>query len=230
MMTPTRRGFSCDDDSIRRPHNKNTVPTLALLGITLGVPFGIIIVGNFLAKVKKNVEDMADVIRSSTPIYLDYIVGFWLLTLVLDIIKCSVGRLRPNFVAMCQPDQSAISACAADSAAFVSEFTCTNPKWRDGRNSMMSFPSGHAAASVFALLFLHYFLNQIIARSPSNSSLRTFRNVMLFLFSVFCVFCCVSRVTDYWHFTSDVVGGIIIAVLVFHVFLQEYRVSKPVGN
>ncbi|KAH7719901.1 Protein F13E6.5 [Aphelenchoides avenae] len=202
MMTPTRRGFSCDDDSIRQPHNKNTVPTLALLGITLGVPFGVIIVGNFLAKVKKNVEDMADVIRSSTPIYLDYILGFWLLTLVLDIIKCSVGRLRPNFVAMCQPDESAISACAADSAAFVSKFTCTNPKWRDGRNSMMSFPSGHAAASVFALLFLHYFLNQIIAR----------------------------RVTDYWHFTSDVIGGIVVAGLVFHVFLQEYRVSKPVGN
>ena len=41
----------------------------------------------------------------STFVYLDYLAAFWLTTLSIDIIKCFVGRTRPNFIAMCAPQE-----------------------------------------------------------------------------------------------------------------------------
>ncbi|KAI1724335.1 ubiquinol-cytochrome C chaperone domain-containing protein [Ditylenchus destructor] len=175
IFTPTERGFYCNDESIQNPLFENTVPTSWLLAITLALPFFTIVLANFLSKSWDDIrERMVHVIQLSTYVYLDYVVGFWVMTLILDIIKCLVGRLRPNFIAMCMPDASYLSACQANSTAFITDIVCTNVNWRKARNARMSFPSGHAAAALFSALFIHYFLSQLHSSSSANITYITY--------------------------------------------------------
>uniref|UniRef100_A0A915P3C2 Uncharacterized protein n=1 Tax=Meloidogyne floridensis TaxID=298350 RepID=A0A915P3C2_9BILA len=105
LFTPTERGFYCDDESIREEFKENTVPTLTLLGITLAGPFFIIVIANFITKMRQQNMELAETFNRSTFVYLDYLAAFWLTTLSIDIIKCFVGRTRPNFIAMCAPQE-----------------------------------------------------------------------------------------------------------------------------
>lgn len=224
IFTPTERGFYCNDESIKKPLFENTVPTSWLLAITLAFPFFTVVLANFLSKTWDDIrEKMVQVIQLSTYVYLDYVVGFWVTTLILDIIKCLVGRLRPNFIAMCMPDKSYLSTCQTNSTAFITGIVCTNENWRKARNARMSFPSGHAAAALFSLLFVHYFLTQLHHASVAKY-FKIFRTLVTTFFVAFCVYCCISRVTDFWHFPTDVLGGCIIAFIIFQFSLNKYKV------
>lgn len=86
----------------------------------------------------------------------------------------------------------------------------------------MSFPSGHAAAAGFLLSFVFHYLNQIY-RQSATSSLNAFRFVVILLTVVFTIFCCATRITDYWHFPTDVTGGFIYSILIFYLTLRKYK-------
>lgn len=113
---------------------------------------------------------------------------------------------------MCKPD--ALALCEADGTAYISKYACT-AHWKDARISQTSFPSGHSGASAFALIFVIYFFQQGMFFNPKNYLLSKFRLLCLSFYSLFAVFCFVTRVTDGWHHITDVLGGIIIGVVVF---------------
>lgn len=141
------------------------------------------------------------------------------MTLGLDIIKCFTGRIRPNFLAMCNPREFE-EVCASSPTDFVPVAHCM-AGWKNARNSKLSFPSGHAAASVFCTLFLIFYLRGLQKRLPYLRLQIMFYIVSLF-FVVFTAFCCMSRVTDCWHFVSDVFGGIVYGTLTFYLLLRKY--------
>lgn len=189
------------------------------------MPFFIIMAANFLFKFNlyhdKLVRLAEKFIHSSTHTYLNYVFSFWFLTLVLDVIKCMVGRLRPNFIAMCQPNSMDI--CQTDKNSYIPSTICQS-NWKKARNSRMSFPSGHAGASVFAMLFVVYFLYRVnlTTKNPSKTAIY-FRYIVSLFYIIFTVYCCYSRITDFWHFPTDILAGSFIAVLLFALFFLKKR-------
>jgi phosphatidate phosphatase len=224
LFTPAERGFYCDDLNIREEFKENTVPTLTLLGITLAGPFFIIVFANFITKMRRQNAELAQTFNRSTYIYLDYVVSFWLTTLTIDIVKCFVGRTRPNFIAMCAPKELN-DICIENPQAFVPVAHCTTG-WKKSRNSKLSFPSGHAAISVFATLFLFFYLRGLQRRTP-DLFIKLLFLIVSSIFIIFTIYCCISRVTDCWHYPTDVLGGVCLGSLLFHLLLHKYYGTRP---
>lgn len=47
--------------------------------------------------------------------------------LTTDIMKYTIGRLRPHFYTLCRPNYN----CTIDSMEYITDFTCTNPDYKD---------------------------------------------------------------------------------------------------
>ena len=98
--------------------------------------------------------------------------------------------------------------------AFVPMAHCKTTSWRAARNAKMSFPSGHAALSTFACLCLFFYLRTAQMRHP-YIHLKLLMATVSSAFTVFTVLCCISRVTDGWHYPTDVIGGITYGAILF---------------
>ena len=222
ILRPIQRGFYCNDPDIQSPLYSNSVPTTYLLLVTLGIPFFVVLGGIFLKNsggtLNFTKKMFSKIIRETTFIYLDYVVAFGIITISLEFIKCATGRLRPNFLSLCRPD---LSACELNKDAFIEDYTCNPLLEKYGRNSKMSFPSGHAAAAVFAQIFVIYFC-RFLFKENNSGYIGTFRRILNIGFSVFSVVCSFSRIWDRWHFFSDVLGGVLVGITFFYATLWKY--------
>ncbi|KAI3411885.1 hypothetical protein GPALN_001947 [Globodera pallida] len=223
LLTPAERGFYCNDQSIREELMPDTISTMRLIAVTLGSPFFIIFFSDLSRRTRPRRRQLARVITRATCTYLNYCIGFWVMTLTLDALKCFVGRIRPNFLAMCKP-REVDEVCAVSPNAFVPIAHCTGG-WKSSRNSKMSFPSGHAAASVFCTLFLIFYLRGLQIRFPIFF-LKSVYLLVSAAFVVFSVICCKSRVNDCWHFQSDVLGGLLLGSLLYYILLHKFATNQ----
>ncbi|GFR64474.1 hexosyltransferase [Elysia marginata] len=117
-------------------------------------------------------------------------------------------------------------------AAYVEKYECTNklvdPKLL--RDSRLSFPSGHAAVSVYSALFTVFYLQLRLDLSCSYL-LRPVAQLALVLLATFC---CVSRISDHKHFVSDIAAGAAIgssfAWLTFYKLGMRVIPEVPTAN
>lgn len=111
----------------RYPNVSSYVPTTILWPLVCFVPVVFIIL-NFL--ITKDVLDFKSALLAHT-------LGIGLNGVIVDIIKITVGRPRPDFFWRCFPD-----------GVMNSEMICTGDKYlvMDGRKS---FPSGHSSCRFF---------------------------------------------------------------------------------
>ncbi|KAE9548210.1 hypothetical protein FO519_008579 [Halicephalobus sp. NKZ332] len=155
VLQPVQRGFYCNDPDIKSPLYPNSIPTPYLLLVTVGLPFFVVLGGIFLKNsggtLNFTKKTLSKIFQETCFIYLDYVVGFGICTISLEFIKCGTGRLRPNFLSLCRPD---LDPCGIDEGAYVENYVCNPLLGKYDRNSKMSFPSGHAAAAVFAQAFV----------------------------------------------------------------------------
>lgn len=126
-----------------------------------------------------------------------------------DIAKYSIGRLRPHFLSVCNPDWSKINC----SDGYIENFICqgNEDKVREGR---LSFYSGHSSFSMYSMLFLALYLQ---ARMKGDWA-RLVRPTLQFGLIALSIYVGLSRVSDYKHHWSDVLVGLIqgaaVAILV----------------
>uniref|UniRef100_A0A8C3JD54 Phospholipid phosphatase 1 n=1 Tax=Calidris pygmaea TaxID=425635 RepID=A0A8C3JD54_9CHAR len=122
-----------------------------------------------------------------------------------DIAKYSIGRLRPHFLAVCQPDWSRINC----SLGYIENFSCQGDKAKinEGR---LSFYSGHSSFSMYCMLFLALYLQ---ARMKGDWA-RLVRPTLQFGLIATSIYVGLSRVSDYKHHWSDVLTGLIQGALV----------------
>ncbi|KAF0034036.1 hypothetical protein F2P81_014102 [Scophthalmus maximus] len=252
---PFKRGFYCNDESIRYPLKEDTISYQLLGGVM--IPFTLIVVSRQstifqTTSLQKEVQLSCFVILNSVKVcdcfcfnvqksfFLSQIVCGECLSVYLsrvkkqslgtkyvacvykavgsfvfgaaasqsltDIAKYSIGRLRPNFLAVCKPVWDRIN-CKTD--GYIENVTCTGDKFLVDE-ARLSFYSGHSSFSMYCMLFLVLYIQ---ARMKSEWT-RLLRPTIQFFLIATALYVGLSRVSDYKHHWSDVFTGLLQGGLV----------------
>ncbi|KAH8419577.1 hypothetical protein KR222_006969 [Zaprionus bogoriensis] len=227
--TATQRGFFCDDESLMYPYHENTVSSSMLHWLGLYLPLAALLIVDFY-----RCWSGAQALRWQK-ILLAYNTLRWFLfghvaeSLIKDMGKLTIGRLRPHFFDVCRPLLTDGGSCTdaehRQGGVYHMVYTC-QPELSGAteevlRDAHVSFPSGHSSMAFYGLVFIALHL-QRIRWAPQGSLLRP-------LCQLLCVglasFVGLSRVMDYKHHWSDVVAGSLlgatIALAVVHAAGQE---------
>ncbi|NXI54159.1 PLPP1 phosphatase, partial [Chloroceryle aenea] len=125
---PFQRGVFCSDESIRYPYKEDTISYKLLAGII--IPFGIIVIilgetlSVFYNRLHSNSFVRNNYIATIYKAIGTFIFGAAASQSLTDIAKYSVGRLRPHFLAVCQPDWTRINC----SLGYIENFSCQGDK------------------------------------------------------------------------------------------------------
>ncbi|PKU41667.1 hypothetical protein llap_8021 [Limosa lapponica baueri] len=150
---PFQRGVFCSDESIRYPYKEDTISYKLLAGILIPFSIIVIILGETLSVFYNHLHSNSFVRNNYiATIYKaigTFIFGAAASQSLTDIAKYSIGRLRPHFLAVCQPDWTRINC----SLGYIENFSCQGDKAKinEGR---LSFYSGHSSFSMYCMLFL----------------------------------------------------------------------------
>ncbi|PAV77832.1 hypothetical protein WR25_19968 isoform C [Diploscapter pachys] len=222
FVKPYKRGFYCDDETIRYPYQDSTVPTPMLVVIGLSVPIFIIIaveVYRALAWERKCQDQLKtyrlrrfNVHRMAVRLYC--FLGYFLLGAlfnqwIIDITKYTIGRQRPHFMEVCKPTVGYDSCLTPDK--YITEFECQGTQQRLVKESMLSFYSGHSAFSFYAAWFTVLYLQARLFR-PLVS--RLFLPFIQFILLAGATYISLTRISDYKHHWSDVLVGAIMGTLI----------------
>ncbi|XP_067889164.1 phospholipid phosphatase 1 isoform X2 [Heterodontus francisci] len=220
LHSPFRRGFYCNDETIKYPYKEDTIPYQLLGGIIIPFVLLVIIVGE-LASVRWNRLYSNSFIRNSyvATVYKaigTFVFGAAVSQSLTDIAKYSIGRLRPHFLDVCKPDWGKITC----DLGYIEDFTCLGDK-RMTNEARLSFFSGHSSFSMYCMMFLALYLQ---ARMVGDWS-RLLRPTLQFGLIATALYVGLSRVSDYKHHWSDVLTGLIegaiVAILVV-VFVSDF--------
>lgn len=243
-VTPYMRGFYCNDDSIKYPFKNSTITSTALYTIGFLVNLILICLFEFIhylygssfgsSNANPSSESTTSYTESSQVgypdstrrkfyqyfynvyrVFLPFVFGAVVEHLTTDIGKYSIGRLRPHFLYVCQPDTAKYN-CAS---GYITADVCTGDQSLI-REARLSFPSGHASFSTYSMIFAILYVQ---ARLQWRSVLLVRPLLQLILFYM-AFYTCLSRVSDYKHHWSDVLAGAIIGVT--SAVLVVFKVSE----
>ncbi|EFA84683.1 hypothetical protein PPL_01675 [Heterostelium album PN500] len=159
--------------------------------------------------------------RYRVAIVLGLIQSFGLTLLLVAVIKCFIGGLRPNFLVRCKPTPESLARATpvGFNQLYYSKEVCTGDE-ADILDGMAAYPSGHAGLAACGLVFLALFL---------HARLKTFNNrghlfiyVMILMCICGAVLVGVSRIVDYRHTFGNVLLGWTIGVI---CSLSTYRLN-----
>ncbi|XP_053385281.1 putative phosphatidate phosphatase isoform X2 [Mercenaria mercenaria] len=162
MGDPYKRGFFCDDESLKHPFKESTVSSAILYGIgfVLGSILIAVVESIWIYGVKdrdpqqtidiKNYGKHWILIRDIYLSLVPFVFGAALEHIITDIGKYSIGRLRPHFFDVCKVDYAKVNC----SAGYIEEFECTGDDSNRIREVRLSFPSGHASFSSYVAVYL----------------------------------------------------------------------------
>uniref|UniRef100_A0A1I8BD71 AcidPPc domain-containing protein n=1 Tax=Meloidogyne hapla TaxID=6305 RepID=A0A1I8BD71_MELHA len=212
---PNKRGFYCDDESIRYPYRTSTVSRHLLIVIGLLIPASLI----FLTEVlRAMVWEKLSAHQLCTYKYRAHNVHRMVVRLYYTI-----GRQRPHFMEICLPitevklnsvggqittvSKDFRTNCPSDEHSYITDFKCSGKEEDLIKEAQLSFYSGHSAFSFYAAWYTSLYLQARCYR-PLGSQL-VLPAVQFFLFCG-ASFVAYSRVSDYKHHWSDVLVGVII--------------------
>ncbi|VDM43437.1 unnamed protein product [Toxocara canis] len=92
-VDPALVGFFCDDNSIRYPFMPSTVSRTGLVLLTFVLPIAL---------------GLDLVMNTGYPVIAlagYFVMGIFANQLFVDVAKYTTGSLRPNFIAVCMPNQ-----------------------------------------------------------------------------------------------------------------------------
>ncbi|KAL7734604.1 hypothetical protein ACLKA6_010910 [Drosophila palustris] len=221
-VEPARRGFFCDDESIRYPFSNNTVTPL-MLGLLVGaLPLLIFLVVEYVRYMRAGeLSATVQLLGWQMPAWYVELgrqfvyFGFGMLLTfdATEVGKYTIGRLRPHFIAVCQPQLSDGSLCSdpANLHRYVENYECAGEGYTvaDVRQTRLSFPSGHSSLAFYSLLYVALYLQRKLTWRSSKLT----RHFLQFVLVMMAWYTALSRVMDSWHHWSDVLAGSLIGVV-----------------
>lgn len=208
-VRPYQRGFYCSDSSLRYPFKSSTIPSSLLTAVGLTLPSVSIVIGEcyriyYLREGTKSFIGNPYVSALYKQVGV-FIFGCAVSQSFTDIAKVSVGRMRPHFLDVCNPDFSTINC----SLGYITSYTCTGPESKV-QEARKSFFSGHASFSMFTMLYLAFYLQSRFTWRGA----RLLRPLLQFTLLMMAFYTGLSRVSDHKHHPTDVLAGFVQGALV----------------
>ncbi|XP_061556229.1 phosphatidic acid phosphatase type 2D isoform X3 [Phycodurus eques] len=160
-VTPYRRGFFCGDSSITYPYvEREAIPDFLLIAGGIAITGLTIALGECFRVRFRGVRSRAFVgNRYVSCLYKElgsFFFGCCVGQSLTNMAKLSVGRLRPNFLAVCNITYASIN-CTPGS--YVSQVSCRQPNLKMVEEARKSFFSGHASFAMYTMLYLATVVN-----------------------------------------------------------------------
>ncbi|XP_075688797.1 phospholipid phosphatase 3 isoform X2 [Rhinoderma darwinii] len=208
-ILPHQRGFFCSDESIRYKFKKSTISIPLLLALGVLVALVSIIVGEFF-RIYYLKERSYSFIQNPYVSALYKQVGCFVFGCAIsqsftDIAKVSIGRLRPHFLEVCDPDFTQINC----SLIYIQDYKCRGPE-NKVIEARKSFFSGHASFSMYTMLYLVFYLQSRFTWRGA----RLLRPLLQFTLLMMAFYTGLSRVSDHKHHPSDVLAGFVQGAVV----------------
>ncbi|KAH0552788.1 putative phosphatidate phosphatase [Cotesia glomerata] len=238
-IDPHNRGFFCNDQTIMYPRIKKEIISILTLGIIALIILSLIIIGEiFHARKTRSSQQLLTfkVPNWITLIYHKagtYLIGAITTVLIGDVIKLTIGRLRPHFWDVCVPNIDCNLATNLNRYFGPGEFACTsNFTENDFKNARLSFPSSHSSVVTYCgVYFICYLQLRITSRN-----LKMLKYFLQFIIVSVIWFVSMTRISDYFHHWSDVTVGMMIGLVnalitvfliadLFHEF-QGYEIKN----
>uniref|UniRef100_A0AAX7SS89 Phospholipid phosphatase 3 n=1 Tax=Astatotilapia calliptera TaxID=8154 RepID=A0AAX7SS89_ASTCA len=226
-VQPYHRGFYCDDESIKYPaKNGDTISDGVLSAAGILISILSIIIGEsyriyFLNEGSKSFVGNPYISALYKQVGV-FIFGCAVSHSFTNIAKVSVGRLRPHFLDVCDPDFSTVNC----SLGYITDYQCRGleSKVQEARKS---FFSGHASFSMYTMLYLVFYLQ---SRFTWHGA-RLLRPLTQFTLIMMSFYTGLSRVSDHKHHPTDVLAGFVQGALVAYciVFFVS-DLFKPKGR
>uniref|UniRef100_A0A9J7XNX7 Phospholipid phosphatase 2 n=1 Tax=Cyprinus carpio carpio TaxID=630221 RepID=A0A9J7XNX7_CYPCA len=203
MFQPYHRGVYCDDETIRYPYRPDTISHKMMAAVTISCSIIIITSGEAYLVYTKRLYSNSNFNQYAAALYKvvgTFLFGACVSQSLTDMAKYTIGRLRPNFIAVCAPE-----VCKG----YMLEINCTGSV-HNVTESRLSFYSGHSSFGMYCMLFLALYVQ---ARMASKWA-RLLRPTIQFFLVAFAIYVGYTRVSDYKHHWSDVVVGLLQGALV----------------
>ncbi|NXO65276.1 PLPP2 phosphatase, partial [Phainopepla nitens] len=215
VNSPYKRGFYCSDDSIRYPYKADTITHGLMAGVT--IPCTVIIISSgeaYLVYTERlySKSEFNNYLAALYKVVGTFLFGGAISQSLTDLAKYMIGRLRPNFLAVCNPDWSKVNC-----SIYVQLENVCQGESRNITESRLSFYSGHSSFGMYCMMFLALYVQ---ARLVGKWA-RLLRPTIQFFLIAFAIYVGYTRVSDYKHHWSDVLVGLLqgalIAVLIVSV-------------
>ncbi|CDI84467.1 lipid phosphate phosphohydrolase 3, putative [Eimeria acervulina] len=254
VADPPVKGFFCNDTSIRYPLKEETVPANLATIIVIGVPVIIFVAVELLHAfvIDRSSLTSTQLMCFSVPkmlIDMYLVVGGFAFGLLVNfalanVAKLCIGRLRPHFLAVCQPNWNALQCTDMTGDLYINSYECRGTDLAAIKEARLSFFSAHSSnsscAMIYTLIYLQYrlstsycgpLISSLRQRQRSNSkakwawdaatALRPFMQAVLL---ILCLFIALSRVMDFFHHPTDVLTGLFVGTVI--AFYSAFYVSK----
>ncbi|OEH75359.1 lipid phosphate phosphohydrolase [Cyclospora cayetanensis] len=254
LAEPPVLGFFCSDTSIRYPLRAETVPSSLATILVVGIPSILFVVVELLYAfvADKSGLSLVPLQCCSLPKFLldayttfgGFVFGLILSFSVANVAKLSIGRLRPHFLAVCQPNWEALTCSDSTGPILVEKYDCLGTDSEAIREARLSFFSAHSSNSSFAMVYTLIYLQCRIGGPPGAAGSRPFRRMLHankgaeWLWDVatalrpfiqgalllLCFFIAFSRIYDSYHHLGDVATGLLVGTIV--AFYAAFWVSR----
>uniref|UniRef100_A0A8C6QIP0 Phospholipid phosphatase 2 n=1 Tax=Nannospalax galili TaxID=1026970 RepID=A0A8C6QIP0_NANGA len=207
VNSPYKRGFYCTDDSIQYPYRPDTITHGLMAGITITATVILVTAGEaYLVHTERlySRSDFNNYVAAVYKVLGTFLFGAAVSQSLTDLAKYMIGRLRPSFLAVCDPDWSRVNC-----SGYVQLEVC--------RGS----PANVTEASVY-LLHGDPLLRWKWAR--------LLRPTVQFFLVAFALYVGYTRVSDHKHHWSDVLVGLLQGALVASLtvrYVSDFFKSRP---
>ncbi|KAG0065338.1 hypothetical protein BGZ89_008403 [Linnemannia elongata] len=212
-VEPFHREFSVENRAIMYPlDQKETVPIWALVLIMAVFPAVLMLVVSI--GIRRSPYDFHNGL-------LGLLLSVLLTTIFTQVMKVTVGKHRPDFLARCEPMLNGAPLTQDRPLQLWTVDVCSQTDKHILKDGMRSFPSGHASTAFAGLVYLALWMSgKMHVFDRKGYSLKP---VLLFMPIVAAILVAISRIQDYRHSGTDVTWGAIIGII-FAVFsyLQYY--------
>lgn len=225
LNTPYKRGFFCGDDSIRYPYRPDTITHGLLAGVTVTATVLLVSSGEAYLVHSARLHSRSSFNNYLAALYKvlgTFLFGAAVSQSLTDLAKYTVGRLRPNFLAMCDPDWTRINCSvyvpAADELCRGNVANVTEAR--------LSFYSGHSSFGMYCAVFLALYMQARLCGKWA----RLLRPTAQFLLLAFALYVGYTRVSDDKHHWSDVLTGLLQGALVAGLtirYLSDFFKLRP---
>ncbi|XP_014256649.1 phospholipid phosphatase 1-like [Cimex lectularius] len=202
FVPPFKRGFNCEDSSIRYPYKADTVSTQYLTAYFILLP--ILVFSTFEAAIfpwkQTNVKKRKFffIIYNILAVFAFGIVTSYCLIVVTSY---TVGRLKPHFIDVCKPNIDC--KLPENQFKYITQYTCTSNDTTKIAHARLSFPSVHSSTAMLSTVLIVLYVDAKVVWREFNL-LKRFIQANIFAAGVAVS---ISRISDFDHHWSDVVAG-----------------------